>query len=284
MAERVVALSVAMTPLAIPSIKVECMSINLLYHDIAIAGHEDDSGFPGPEAARYKLAPDEFALHLNRIGAVVNSRPLAAASTGPNRSAWTITFDDGGKSAMAIADELERRDWRGWFFISTDFIGQPTFCTADQIRELHRRGHVIGSHSCSHPERISNCSALQLFDEWSRSRSVLSDIVGESVIAASVPGGFYSLDVARAAARAGIQVLLNSEPTVTEFEVDGCRILGRFNVYRGMSAGDAAALVTSPVRRWRQSAFWSAKKAAKTFAAPIYRAVRRSLLQRAYSP
>ena len=261
------------------------MPINLLYHDVTPAGADDASGFAGPEAARYKLTPDEFSHHLDRIAAAVTELPQAVpdnlASSGHQ---WTITFDDGGASASTlIADELERRNWRGWFFIATDFIGAPGFCTRDQLRDLHQRGHVIGSHSCSHPERISNCSLAQLSDEWSRSCDVLAGIVGESIVTASVPGGFYSTEVARAAARAGIKLLFNSEPTTGEGKIDGCRILGRYNVYRGMSAADAASLITSPIRRWRQAAFWSAKKAAKTVAGPLYKAVRKRLLSQVHA-
>lgn len=261
------------------------MSINLLYHDVTPAGVDDSSGFAGPEAARYKLTPDEFSAHLNRIKDSVTACPLSnPADLANTTDAWTITFDDGGLSnATLIAGELERRGWRGWFFIATDFIDRPTFCSREQIRDLHERGHVIGSHSCSHPERISSCSTTQIFDEWSRSCEVLAKIVGKSVTAASVPGGFYSTEVARAAARAGIKVLFTSEPTVHASRVDHCRVVGRYNIYRGMHATDATLLLTSRYRRWRQAACWSAKKAAKTVAGPVYKAVRRSLLSRAYS-
>ena len=260
------------------------MTINLMYHDVTPYGADDESGFAGPDAARYKLTPTEFSRHLDRLATVVRRVPKAEVVGGPAMpDDWTITFDDGGlSSATIIADELERRGWRGWFFISTDFIGRPAFCDRDQLRELHRRGHVIGSHSCSHPERISNCSREQLLDEWSRSCDVLASLIGQPVTSASVPGGFYSLEVAQVAARAGIKWLFNSEPTTHEYTVDGCTILGRYNIYRGMSAADAATLVSSPLRRWRQSAFWNAKKAAKTVAGPVYKAIRLQLLRRAY--
>ena len=259
------------------------MSINLLYHDVTSPGADDASGFAGAEAARYKLTPKEFAAHLDKIAGSVTG-PAQTTADPASLQAWTITFDDGGVSAITvIADELERRHWRGWFFVATDFIGQPGFCTREQLRELYRRGHVIGSHSCSHPERISGCSWSQLQDEWSRSCAVLAEIIGARITSGSVPGGFYSADVARAAAEAGIKLLFNSEPTTGEFTVDGCRILGRYNIYRGMSAADATALLTSPLRRWRQSAFWNAKKAAKTVAGPLYKALRRRLLNNAYA-
>jgi len=261
------------------------MTINLLYHDVTSPGADDSSGFRGPEAARYKLTADEFSRHLDSISASATTSSLTLSGLQQsNRSGWTITFDDGGVSAATIiADELERRGWRGWFFIATDFIETPGFCTRAQLRDLHQRGHVIGSHSCSHPERISSCSPAELQDEWSRSCNVLADILSSPIVTASVPGGFYSTVVARAAAQAGVQLLFNSEPTTREFLVDDCRILGRYNIYRGMTASDATRLLTSPLRRWQQGAFWSAKKAAKTVAGPLYKAVRKTLLRKAYS-
>ncbi|WP_010582296.1 polysaccharide deacetylase family protein [Schlesneria paludicola] len=262
------------------------MLINLLYHDITAVGRESTSGFPGPGAARYKLTPDEFRIHLDHIASVARTPPVASAEAvrsvgGP---AWAITFDDGGLSAITeIADQLEHRGWRGWFFIATNYLGQPAFCSPDQIRELHRRGHIIGSHSHTHPDRISQCSWDQMVDEWGQSCRVLSGIIGQPIETASVPGGFYSRDVARAASQAGIRVLFNSEPTTSAFAVDGILVLGRYNIYRGMSAADAVALMNSPLRRWRQAAFWNLKKIAKTFAGPVYKAVRHRILAREYA-
>lgn len=259
--------------------------INLLYHDVTDAGREDSSGFSGPEAARYKLTTQEFAAHLDQIARVTRLPPLLLTDRRrlalADAQQWTITFDDGGLSAATeIAEQLEKRGWRGWFFITTDCIGKPSFCSCDQLLELHRRGHVIGSHSASHPERISSCGWDQLVDEWTRSCSVLAEITGSPVTTASVPGGFYSRNVARAAARAGIEILFTSEPTTSMSVVDLTLIIGRYNVYRGMSARDAASLVSSPLRRWRQTAFWNLKKVAKAVAGPLYKSVRRQILSR----
>src|SRR5262249_19707928 len=139
----------------------------------------------------------------------------------------TITIDDGGESAYTtVAPLLEQRRIRGHFFIATDFVGAPGFLTADQIRELRKRGHVIGTHSCSHPPRISHCSSVQLHDEWERSCSFLSDVLGEPIRTGSVPGGYYSRRVANAAVRAGVRMLFTSEPTVRVNHAGDCAIFG----------------------------------------------------------
>src|SRR5205814_3965453 len=81
-----------------------------------------------------------------------------------------ITFDDGGISAMTAADLLEARGFSGHFFVTVNFVGTRGFVGKDDIRELARRGHVVGSHSCSHPLRMGRCAWPQLVDEWTRSR------------------------------------------------------------------------------------------------------------------
>src|SRR5690606_31235253 len=119
---------------------------------------------------------------------------------------------DGGESYYtAIAERLERRGWTGHCFVSTNFIGQRGFLDRRQIRALADRGHVIGSHSASHPARFSALPYGDMVSEWSRSRQILEDILARTVDVASVPGGYFSPAVARAAQEAGIRVLFTSE-------------------------------------------------------------------------
>ncbi len=225
------------------------------------------------------LAPSPpTPLPLSTGGEGGNADALALWS-GP--ASWLLTFDDGGASTLEpTADLLEKHGWRGFFFVTTDRIGDSTFLNAGQVRELRRRGHVIGSHSCSHPERMSACSRDRLLDEWRRSREKLEDILGEPVRTASVPGGFYSRTVAETAEKAGYTLLFNSEPTTGVATVGGCLVVGRCTVYRGMSAQAAARLITGRLARWRQTLAWNVKKVAKVVGGGVYLALRRRLLAR----
>jgi peptidoglycan/xylan/chitin deacetylase (PgdA/CDA1 family) len=164
--------------------------------------------------------------------------------------------------------------------VPTDFIGEDGFLSRDELRELRAAGHVVGSHSCSHPPRISSLGDAELLDEWRRSRDVLSEALGEDVVVASVPGGFYTERVARAAARAGVRILFNSEPTTSLRHVDGCLILGRYSIMRQTDAETAGAIVggrRSP--RYRQYLYWNGKKVAKMLAGPLYARIRKSMLK-----
>jgi peptidoglycan/xylan/chitin deacetylase (PgdA/CDA1 family) len=264
------------------------MAITLLYHDIVPAGQDDASGFPGPGAARYKLTPEEFREHVQAIATAAPDGTITATDLSrpsENDHGLLLTFDDGGTSAWAIADFLEAQGWRGHFFITTNFIDKSGFLSAEQVRSLHRRGHVIGSHSHSHPRRMSACDPDELLCEWRTSSAVLADLLGEPVTTASVPGGFYSRAVAEAAAQAGIRLLFNSEPTTRTHTVNGCLVAGRYTVYRGMSARAAAALAAGrKTSQVRQALYWNVKKFAKAVGGRAYAALRQRLLARAYAP
>jgi hypothetical protein len=261
-------------------------AITLTYHDVVEAGRFGDSGFDGAEADRYKLDRDVFEQHLDAIQDAAPSPPttiarLLESSESAGTYSVLLSFDDGGASASSIvAGMLERRGWRGHFFISTDYIGRSAFLSAAAIRDLDARGHLIGAHSASHPERISQLAPDHIAQEWMRSTGVLGEILGRPIEIGSVPGGFYSREVARQACRAGIRVLFNSEPVIRFRQVEECRVAGRFSILRGNSGFDAAALVSAGIVRARlgQWLYWNAKKALKIAGGERWLAFRKRML------
>ena len=92
----------------------------LMYHDVVPEGAEDTSGFPGRDAALYKVTPGQFAAHMDAI-----QKSVAGAAP----SGFVATFDDGGVAAMTAADALERRGFRGDFFVTANYIGTGVFDT-----------------------------------------------------------------------------------------------------------------------------------------------------------
>jgi peptidoglycan/xylan/chitin deacetylase (PgdA/CDA1 family) len=260
--------------------------IALMYHDIVEREGHQASGFPSADAALYKLEPYQFERHLEVIWCLVNDHPALVTNLPPGNGAlawnWMLTFDDGGVSSYtAIADKLEVFGWRAHFFITTDYVGKPAFMTAEQIRDLHRRGHVIGSHSCSHPLRFASLPANKLKLEWSESVRALSDILGEPVRVGSVPGGQYSRLVAQTAAAVGLKVLFTSEPTTACFDVGGCLVLGRYAVRQSTTPVDAAGLASGQFApRFRQWLWWEFKKAVKTLGGDSYLRLRASMMNK----
>jgi peptidoglycan/xylan/chitin deacetylase (PgdA/CDA1 family) len=257
-------------------------AITLLYHDVVQPWNFTTSGFPGPDASIYKLDLLEFQRHLNAIRCVIARCSTASELSDHRRCPTLLTFDDGGLSAHTyVADLLEALGWRGHFFVTTDWIGKRGFLNASHIRDLQRRGHLIGSHSCSHPARMSHCIPEDLYREWKDSVSALSQILGEPVTIASVPGGYYARNVAQAAAEAGIRTLFTSEPEISVWLVNGCRVLGRYTIQRGITAATAAAIAAGKILpRYRQFIYWNLKKTAKIAGGTKWLRMRKWLLAR----
>src|SRR5262245_6415754 len=246
--------------------------ISLLFHDV-YRRTPSESGFQGPGADRYKLSLEEFDAVLSALQTTSSSAIGSTAPSGvPPAAGVLITVDDGGSSYYDIvADRLEALGWRGCCFISTRMIGRRGFLDASRIRELDRRGHVIGSHSVSHPPRFSACSWPQMVDEWTSSRKALEDLLGHPVEVASLPGGALSPAASGSADAARLRTLFTSEPERRVRQVGECRLIGRYTVRRGYRPAFVQALVSPmPAARWREWVAWNGKKIAKSFLGSAY--------------
>jgi len=257
----------------------------LIYHDVLPEAGSDDSGFVGADARSYKLTATQFHRHLELIAAALGSKapawlsePAAATTAG---EALVLTFDDGGASAVTrIMPALRPRGWRAHFFVTTNFIGTRGFVMPEGLRELHAAGHVVGSHSASHPLRMSSLPAEALCREWRDSRARLEDVLGAPVTTASVPGGYYSRTVAAAAAQAGIRVLFTSEPQRSVTMVDGMAVIGRFSVTQRTPDGAVVSLASGQhAEALRQRLMWDVKKIAKGLGGKAWLAARRRLFE-----
>ncbi len=255
-------------------------AISIMYHDIVERGCEEASGFSGADANLYKIEIEKFEEQLTSI--TESRTPDKVTELSDTQNAFFITFDDGGRSAFTqTADALERRGWRGHFFIATDFIDTPTFLSGAEIKELDARGHIVGSHSASHPLRMASLSPDELRREWLRSVEKLSDILGHRVSTASVPGGHFSRAVAEAASRAGIKTLFTSEPTTRVYQIDDTTVFGRYTIQRKMPTETVAAIARGDLNpRLRQFLFWNSKKILKKIGGENYLKIRKRLLSK----
>jgi peptidoglycan/xylan/chitin deacetylase (PgdA/CDA1 family) len=254
-------------------------AMSLCYHDVTDGSNGALQGY----RALYKLDREDFRKHMQSI----QDREQKVAVRSIDRfQEWKgevpafLTFDDGELgSYTCVAPELEVHDWRGHFFITTDWIGRPGFMDRGQIRELHQRGHVIGSHSCTHPSRMSKLGRDELMKEWTESCAILSEILEEKVRVASVPDGYYSREVGKAAAAAGIEVLFTSEATATASVLDGCLILGRYFIQIHTSPAISGAIAAGRIwPRLRQTLLLELKRPVKALTGETYFAIRRYLI------
>lgn len=254
-----------------------------MYHDVegpdGVRG-----GFEGSGPAVYAVTDAAFRTQMDAVERATRRPPVTGGALVEGRAstgAWLLTFDDGGSSAARVGAELAERSWPAHFFVVTDRVGTPGFLDWDEIRALARQGHVIGSHSASHPAPIAECSEEQLRHEWSSSVALISEAIGAAVTTASVPGGYYSPAVGRAAAAAGISCLFTSEPVRAVRRVDGQLLVGRYAVRRGTSTEQASAAAAGRSGPWlRQRASWELRGVAKRVAGRHYRRLRTALLDR----
>lgn len=239
---------------------------SLKYHDIVDARNHVASGFPSPDAALSKLTEEQFGYHLRLLYSYKKTKPVLVTDFPVTETTtepiWMMTFDGGGGSAYTtIAGMLEDLGWRGHFMIATDYIGSKSFMNSSQIVELHERGHVIGTNTCSHPLRIVDFKWEKVLNEWKNSTELLSDLIGEQVRVGSIPGRKFSRHVAEAASEAGLNMLFSSVPTSTVSMVERCMLFGRYSISSSTSPESALGYAAgSFLPCLRQSMLWNSKK------------------------
>jgi peptidoglycan/xylan/chitin deacetylase (PgdA/CDA1 family) len=213
--------------------------VALHYHEVV----EDpaESGFQTPGALPYKHQADFFRKNLDAIAETgVRISTVRDVDFNAGGRYVMLTFDDGGKSAMRAADCIEEKGWRGHFFITTEMIGSRYFVSAQNIRDLHRRGHLVGSHSHTHPAVFWHLTEPEMLYEWRTSCDALSEILQEPVALASVPCGDMNRMTVDTAARAGVRYLFTSAATAHPWKWGDVVCFGRFGAKRDTSSQTVA--------------------------------------------
>ena len=200
--------------------------ISFVYHEVG-----DDplkSGFQNLGAFPYKHKTSHFLSDLKIIFSYFQKADkVTDLDLNSRKNKLMLTFDDGGVSAMNIAILLMERNLIGHFFITTSMIGKNNFLNSNQISKIRKMGHIVGSHSHTHPNIFRDISYDQKIFEWEKSKTLLEEILNEEIICASIPGGAIDNESIRAAGSVGIKYLFNSEPTYLIKEKFGVKVFGR---------------------------------------------------------
>ena len=219
--------------------------IILMYHDVYLHS-PTESGFLKESAFQYKIQADIFEEHVKAVAQYCKDYSHIEVE---------FTFDDGGVSFLTLAAPiLERYGLRGTFFISTAYLNTPQFLTTEQLEELAKRGHRIGSHSHTHP-MLTDLTEEGIADEWTKSVDILRPFATDGMIA-SIPNGDGNAVVMDKARKAGIQQLYTSIPTTKIAYSENMQVLGRYVVYQGMSTEDVIKIVCNQGYRRRLYVRW----------------------------
>lgn len=205
-----------------------------MYHEVT--DNPEQTGFHRKSALSYKHQTKEFEMHLDQISKSPVKVCLAHTIdfTLPQKHIL-LTFDDGGKSAMYSADRIEKRGWKGHFFITTSKLNTRNFLSNKDVIELGYRGHIIGSHSHTHPDIFFSLSRDKMIEEWNVSNNILSQLLQKQITMASIPGGDMNLLSQITALDSGIRYLFTSEPTFNPWTFQELTCIGRVCPKKGTS-------------------------------------------------
>ena len=200
--------------------------VTFLYHEVC--EDPNTTGFIRKSNLPYKHKSAEF---IKNIEAIKESKIIPITINQIENKSTNhkilLTFDDGGKSAMLIADILEKHKWLGHFFITTSMIESSTFLNKLDIKELFNRGHVIGTHSHNHKTPFRNLSIEEMAKEWSTSIDILEQILSSKITCGSIPGGDMDKKTITSAKFCNIKYLFTSEPRNKVWIKNGIMLFGR---------------------------------------------------------
>jgi peptidoglycan/xylan/chitin deacetylase (PgdA/CDA1 family) len=205
--------------LAIPSMKATEI-VSLMYHEIRM---------PHRPLSRSDQGYRSYAVHSSNYKAQLtylkqNGILVYAISDLLNRECvqpgLTIAFDDGSETdLLEAAPLLCEIGFPAIFYIVSGFVGQKSYLSSIQLRELANMGFEIGSHSMTHAF-LTDIPEKQLHEELAGSKGQIEQIIGKSVDHFSCPGGRWNKEIAYLAREAGYRSMATSRIGVNSHLTD----------------------------------------------------------------
>lgn len=209
-------------------------TLALLYHEVI--DPYDESGFQNKDNLAYMHKTEDFRRNLTIF--------LAPEYRNTLIDQYLLTFDDGGISNLKSARILEENNVNGLFFITTKRLNSKGFLSSRDVLALYQAGHVIGSHSHTHPMIFRTLTYKKMLDEWKTSKSILEEILSSEVNYCSIPGGDADLKTYESAVEAGFRFIMDSEPIIEPRTVATAEIIGRFSVKARTTDEQLKAILT----------------------------------------
>jgi peptidoglycan/xylan/chitin deacetylase (PgdA/CDA1 family) len=212
----------------------------LMYHSLSDGQHPDRYS-PKYTTTLHRFREHLATLHDGGYRLCAAGELLAARDAGQTvlHHACVLTFDDGHRSSLDMAEAMLKAGARGTFFLTKDYCEKRAdFLNASDIRSLAEQGFDFGTHGVTH-RPLRELSHAELDAELSDSRRWLEDLLGKPVDTMSLPAGQGSAEVSEAAFRAGYRLIGNSkERNNTHLVVPGH--LNRFVVLAHHTGADVA--------------------------------------------
>jgi peptidoglycan/xylan/chitin deacetylase (PgdA/CDA1 family) len=184
-------------------------------------------------AEKYAIAAETFEQHVNYLSeegfeSISFNAFLDGFQPHPKKKHIIITFDDGNYSDYSIAFHiLKKYRFVATFFVTVGRIGTRDYLDWDHLKEMIDGDMSIQSHSLNHLF-LSDLSKDNLREELTESKRILEDKLSLPIYFISLPGGFYSQQVLKAAQGSGYKGVATSGPGFNDLESLG----GKFKLYK----------------------------------------------------
>ena len=180
----------------------------LMYHEVADRSELDELARKTQRG--YILLREDFERQVEYIATAgyhsislkqLYSWSRSATPLPPNPV--VITFDDGFAGNFRHAFPVLRRfGLTGTFFVVTNRMDDPLMLKWSELREMHRNGMAIESHTENHP-LLSALTELRTREELFGSKHRIEDKLGNTVNFVSLPNGDSNPFYTRVARDAG---------------------------------------------------------------------------------
>ena len=104
-----------------------------------------------------------------------------------------LTFDDGYRdNYTTVFPLLKQYNFPATIFVTTGLIGNPGYCSLEELRDMHGSGLVaIEPHTLSHP-KLAKLSRADANSEIRESRRMLEEMLGTTPMLFAYPYGSFS--------------------------------------------------------------------------------------------
>jgi len=261
----------------------------LLYHRF-VPEHAALARYPGTEII-FTVTAQQFAAHLARLAqqgyrSVTPEQVCTFLTQGtalPARPVM-ITVDDGWRSNIDVMlPILDHYHFGCTIFVTTGpdawifrkFAGLDRGLTADEVRDLHRRGVHIGSHTVTHPYLIEMPEEA-IRKEFIDSKRTLEAWTGAPCRFLSIPGNFYNRRIAQIARECGYEAVFTANVGTVSAVTDRCAI-PRLIIEGAFTVPEFQANLQPPAILTRKAVAWVKKQPPRLLGAVRYMAIREVL-------